>query len=51
MENEKTVIFVRGNNTSERVRDVMKDLVSRQCRLPLVPRPAGVCGSISYTSS
>jgi ribosome production factor 2 len=28
IENEKTAIFVRGQSTSERVRDAMKDLVS-----------------------
>jgi hypothetical protein len=28
VENEKSAIFVRGQNTSERVRDAMKDLVS-----------------------
>jgi hypothetical protein len=29
VENEKTAIFVRGQNTSEKVRSAMKDLVSR----------------------
>jgi ribosome production factor 2 len=27
VEGEKTAIFVRGNSTSEKVRDAMKDLV------------------------
>lgn len=29
VENEKTCIFVSGNKTSERIRDAMKDMVSR----------------------
>ena len=33
VENAKTAIFVRGNQTSENVRAAMKDLVSRLVRV------------------
>lgn len=33
VENEKTAIFVRGNQTSEKVKVVMKDLVRPFCNI------------------
>lgn len=39
VENEKTAIFVKGQNTSERVRTAMKDLVSSRMYAEAVRLP------------